>query len=253
MKRFFSFGCSFTHYIWPTWADILGKQYDYYENWGRMGVGNFYILNSLVECHLKNQITRDDVIGIMWTNIHRIDTYKNEKWISSGNVHSDLKSFKHFKPFIDTRGFYVRDLSFIYLAEQLLENIGCKYFMCSMLDIKNFFQSSINIEDSFEKIDDILPYYKNTLDKIKPSVHQIIFNYDWTSRPFQSISGHVRLDPHPSPAEHLEYLDKIFPEYLISPDTREFIKEINDKLQIGDNIENLLVKYDFKKTPPKRW
>ena len=84
-------------------------------------------------------------------------------------------------------------------------------------------------------------------------MHQIIFNYDWTSRTFQSISGHVGLDPHPSPAEHLEYLDKIFPEYSISPDTREFIKEINDKLQIGDNIENLLVKYDFKKTPPKRW
>ena len=25
-KRFFTFGCSFTCYMWPTWADIISKE-----------------------------------------------------------------------------------------------------------------------------------------------------------------------------------------------------------------------------------
>ena len=37
MTRLFTFGCSFTQYWWPTWADILGYQHDFYENWGRCG------------------------------------------------------------------------------------------------------------------------------------------------------------------------------------------------------------------------
>ena len=48
MKRLFTFGCSVTEFIWPTWADILGREFDYYENWGRVGAGNLYIFNSII-------------------------------------------------------------------------------------------------------------------------------------------------------------------------------------------------------------
>jgi len=36
MKRLFTFGCSFTHFDWPTWANLLGldNEYDLCENWG---------------------------------------------------------------------------------------------------------------------------------------------------------------------------------------------------------------------------
>ena len=31
VKRLFTFGCSFTRYYWPTWADMLGQEYDEFE------------------------------------------------------------------------------------------------------------------------------------------------------------------------------------------------------------------------------
>ena len=31
--RLFTFGCSFTQYMWPTWADILSKNFNFYESW----------------------------------------------------------------------------------------------------------------------------------------------------------------------------------------------------------------------------
>ena len=49
MKRLFAFGCSFTGYGWPTWADIIGQSFDYYENWGKSGIGNYLISSRVVE------------------------------------------------------------------------------------------------------------------------------------------------------------------------------------------------------------
>jgi len=36
-RRLFAFGCSFTQYKWPTWADILGKSFDLSYNLGKSG------------------------------------------------------------------------------------------------------------------------------------------------------------------------------------------------------------------------
>ena len=38
--RLYTFGCSMTSYFYPTWADILGQEFSYYENWGEPGAGN---------------------------------------------------------------------------------------------------------------------------------------------------------------------------------------------------------------------
>ena len=41
MKRLITFGCSFTDYSWPTWADIIALDREVeYENWAIGGGGN---------------------------------------------------------------------------------------------------------------------------------------------------------------------------------------------------------------------
>lgn len=39
MKRFFAFGCSYTSYHWPTWADYVGMspEFDEAYNFGMAG------------------------------------------------------------------------------------------------------------------------------------------------------------------------------------------------------------------------
>jgi hypothetical protein len=64
MKRLFVVGCSFTKYHWPTWADMLGKEYDHFENWGNSGLGNRAIAERLTELVVTNEITQDDTIVV---------------------------------------------------------------------------------------------------------------------------------------------------------------------------------------------
>ena len=69
--RLFTFGCSFTKYIWPTWADILGREYKEFYNYGMSGGGNLFIFDSLIEAIAKHNINKDDTVIIIWTNVTR--------------------------------------------------------------------------------------------------------------------------------------------------------------------------------------
>ena len=54
-KRLFAFGCSFTCYIYPTWADIiyqsLNEDCEFY-NCGRSGGGNLFISHRITEAKI---------------------------------------------------------------------------------------------------------------------------------------------------------------------------------------------------------
>ena len=77
--RIFAFGCSLTHYFFPTWADILIRQYEnqgyHGENWGRSGAGNQYISTRLWEANTVHRFNKDDVILLQWTSMFRSDRY----------------------------------------------------------------------------------------------------------------------------------------------------------------------------------
>ena len=76
-KRFFAFGCSYTEYEWPTWADILGRHYHNmgYEvyNFGNSGTGNVAIMHAVTKADSDYNFTDDDIICIMWTSWSRED------------------------------------------------------------------------------------------------------------------------------------------------------------------------------------
>ncbi len=78
MRRLFTFGCSFTNYKWPTWADFIATEYDYYENWGKSGAGNYHILSQLFECNQINNFTKNDTVLIMLTSFTRFDMINRE-------------------------------------------------------------------------------------------------------------------------------------------------------------------------------
>lgn len=229
MKRLFTFGCSFTQYAWPTWADILGREYDFYENWGKTGAGNVYIATSVVEASIKHKFTKNDTVMIMWTNMMREDRYldKRNTWVTPGNIYTQNTYSEDFvKHFVTIRGCYFRDLTQMYLTSKLLDSIGCKYEFMSMVDITNPDQYQ-NL-DASDKIGDLLEFYKDTVDKVKPSVHKVLFNYDWQSRPVPEAGAPIRRwDSHPLPSEHLEYLDTILPNLNISDSTRSWVNLVN--------------------------
>jgi len=89
-KRAFLFGCSFTRYIYPTWADML----EYYNpdisvfNFARSGIGNVGISYRLVEADVKYQFNNTDLIVVVWTYFNRKDLFNKGDWFTEGNIFS---------------------------------------------------------------------------------------------------------------------------------------------------------------------
>ena len=104
MSRLFTFGCSFTYWPWPTWADIIAHDLEIpYQNWGLAGLGNVAIQNRLTECDLRNNFNKDDIILVVWSSWTREDRYDVKKTVfprPSWNVTGDILH-TYDKSFID--------------------------------------------------------------------------------------------------------------------------------------------------------
>lgn len=87
MSRIFTFGCSFTQYAWPTWADIIAydKEYEYY-NYAMAGLGNAGIFHRIIEADLKHKFRDTDEIYILWSSWSREDRVIDNNWKPAGSV-----------------------------------------------------------------------------------------------------------------------------------------------------------------------
>lgn len=230
MSRLYTFGCSFTQYWrWPTWADALGQEFDHFENWGLCGAGNSYILWSLIECNQRNRLNAGDEVWIMWSNTSREDRYVDNRWVEGGNIYwttgSQLPA-EYVKKFACERGYLIRDMANIAAAKQLLEHWGCKFKFLSMVPLTKTNETiglGYNPDDRRSSDQDVRDLYQDVLSTIAPSVLELIFNGEWWSRPGGiPLDGETKRDFHPTPLEHVEYLDLVAPGVL-SDATREWM------------------------------
>jgi hypothetical protein len=237
MKRLFTFGCSFTQYWrWPTWADALGREYSHYENWGMCGAGNSLIFYSLVEAYQRNKIGPDDDVYIMWSNTSREDRYVKDRWLAAGNIYwtdGNALPLEYILNFTCERGYLIRDLATITATRHLLDQWGCKWKFMSMVPFAQTNDASElakNPKDELTDDPDVRELYKDTLALIQPSVYETIFNKNWNSRPGIPNSYDLKQrDFHPTPLEHLEYLDKTFPGIITDSSTRTYMQNWEDR------------------------
>lgn len=270
-KRFFSFGCSFTNYIWPTWADIIGQDIEIYENWGDPGGGNFFIFNSLIEANLKYKFKEGDLVVIMWTNKEREDRYSNNKWIHAYPETVEKEYGKDWvkKYFLDNRAFLIRDLAVMSAAQEILNSTRCDWanliwhslFTSSQFKdeiAKRWNQASVEeqkqikswwvdksrqiykgeiIDETFYMFDDtdVLEQYQQVFENISGV-------YDWFEH--EKISNRVapNNDRHPTPSEALMFLDWIWPENTLSVHSRKYAADWNEKIFLDQRIPYRTVK-----------
>lgn len=88
--KFLAFGCSFTDYAWPTWADIIARDQPtwHYENWGLGGGGNQAIARRVLYRCRSEPLAPDDLVIVQWSSWCREDRFQVSRWISEGNVAS---------------------------------------------------------------------------------------------------------------------------------------------------------------------
>ena len=231
MPRLFTFGCSFTQYWrWPTWANILGREYSQFENWGICGSGNAGIFYNVMECHQRRTITADDTVMIMWSNTSREDRYVGNRWIEGGNVYWGGNGLPedYIRQFACERGYLIRDLACISATQKLLDAIGCQWEMMSIVPLAKTNKDTdlgYNPGDNTD-IQDVTALYQDVLEQIQPSVFETVFHGNWNSRPgIPDANDSRRRDFHPTPIEHLEYLDQVFPGLIKQSTTRDWVVE----------------------------
>ena len=210
MKRLFTFGCSFTNYRWSTWADCLAPEFDYFENWGQSGAGNHYIFNSVMEADQRHQFGAGDTVVVCWSGINREDRYVDGRWHTPGNAHLTTNVFdkEYLKTHIDERGFLIRDLAYIKAVKTLLENCPeLSWRFLSMMEL----MARPAPDDDTSLHRDAMRLYSDVLDSILPGYDTTVFLNNWPK------SG---VDPHPSPEEHLAYLDTVLPGWVTKQETR---------------------------------
>jgi hypothetical protein len=199
MTRLFTFGCSFTNYRWSTWADCLAPEFDYFENWGQSGAGNEYIFNSVMECDQRSQFNDTDTVVVCWTTATREDRYINERWHTLGNMFTcPIYNKEYLATHIDERGLLIKTLAYIKAIKVLLESRQVRWKFLSM-----------------DRIDP-LNIYQDVINSILPSYRSVLFEDRWPDR-----NG----DPHPSPKEHLAYLDAVLPGWVTKESTRVKMRE----------------------------
>lgn len=185
MSRLFTFGCSFTLYNWPTWADLFGLEFPQAFNWGCPGIGNRGILERLFECDARMNFVPTDTIIIQWTSYLRHDymrtnTKKNLcSWKTHGSIFSrnniDVFDKNWINKFWEERVYFIHTLNAIVGAIGFLEGKGCKWAMTSMNDLcsvtnkifeENFYgeyqDPQINLP-KFWEVDTNLSFYKTKI------------------------------------------------------------------------------------------
>ena len=252
-KRFFAFGCSFTEYRWSTWADIIAYSYpnaEYY-NFGKAGGSNQIIFSRLMEADEQYGFNKDDLIIVQWTGVNRESRWKDGYWGGGGgNIYQFNTQYP--KEFVENwthpTDYLIKDLAAIKAVNAVLKASQCTYFNICMVSINNIdFFNKKNIEQS--SLQAIINGYKTIYKDIRPSFSEIVFeSKNWAAKVPRPLSMRydfstlerkevLRMDVHPTPKEHLEYVKKVLPEITLAPDVDIIAEKETEIILPGPNRE----------------
>lgn len=240
-NRLFTFGCSFTQYKWPSWADILGLNFDEFYNFGQPGSGNFFLLYQFIFANEYYKFNKNDTLIFMLSNDARVDIIKNKEWLTTGLVfHSkEILGNKFFEHYTETHA-VESSYMYVYLLKEMLKKIDCKY------EILNAFSSFYGNESDFlygnlKTISDIKYNLTNTeiesVEKFMKSINDE--SYDLIN----DLSKKTYKDGHPTVSAYLKYVKKYLSKYY-NENYDSIVKEWES--MISNNQNDNVIEYKFK-------
>lgn len=234
-KRIFTFGCSFTNGLWPTWASILlygneGK------NFGIAGGGMEQILHRIIECDRKFKLTKDDIIIVMLTTPVRWDlllTKDNKlKWSCVGQATTSVNSIYEDKLY-SVEGLIYKSLNNIILINDYLKNRELNYYLTSINNLYDDFGDYFEEYSISDNLIELIKYVKSNVPNHFQNVHSFLYGdrKDWKTNAIWKDAGH---DFHPTTMQNYNWMMSTFPNNII-----DLIKINKEKI---DEIENTISK-----------
>lgn len=233
MPRLFAFGCSYTCYKWPTWADILSLNYDDYQNWARPGAGNHFIFYSLVEAINTQSISKEDTVVIMWTSTIREDTWRKGDWELTGPVHLPASKERLGNTFInncvDPYGYDVKTLPLMDAAYRLLKSLGCEFHFLTGVQLPPL--KVDYVDPDIPATSAIVETYKEVLSVTQDCVKNVI-----------GYSLPKIKDQHPTPLQYFDYLDRL-DLWNLTDSQREYAEYWDTKVLNQEDLSGHCIPY----------
>lgn len=262
-NRVFIFGCSFTNYIWPTWANILHFETNpgtTAYNYGAAGGGNLFILCQMMAANQKHTFQQGDLILTMWSTFCREDRYIGHRWEVPGNLWTQNFYDEQFlQKYACAKGYTVRDLALISAGTDFMKNSSADAF--AFLSVPPDWDRQFNKIHDF---DNVLDLYQDLISSYPQVMYESVkdghggwvngHKYFWpdvggTSKIFQ--------DYHPNTKMYLKYLQDI--GFNISSQTQSKVEQYSNELltiahhqdirKWGEDIYKGLGNYFWKENP----
>ncbi len=241
-KRVFTYGCSVTQHIWPTWADIVlhSARISGYSvfNAGLSGIGNTGIKRSLIQTHEKYRITEEDLLLIMWTSFLREDR------ITNFHSHENPIKQRHTNrttEFRLTQSGNVLNSNF-YTDEFIRDYFNIEHYIINSISEISIVRKAFNLlfEGHFsigEGLNKAI-WKGRLLNKESPALEDMLLHDSMLPNPWYIGPTHYRddstgygpyykCDGHPVPAEALEYVINYVAPYLPFPIHKETLIWVN--------------------------
>lgn len=252
-NRLFVFGCSFTGYRWPTWADILSwKMSDAeYHNFARSGAGQLFIVSQLSQAINHHQIGPDDLVAVMWSTFYREDRYlyqrRHQNWSTPGNIYTA----QHEVPqdFIDNyvceRGMFVRDLALIDTTMRMLATSNFDSFAALSVPLHQQNYVAGLADNLVDVLQDVIELYQPLEQYLAPCLMETIcdqqlgwkIHYKYWDNDMNSEYA----DYHPSVRCYLKYLSELGVDIT---DTMEAQAESQHQQMLSITNRNQLVQHE---------
>lgn len=219
-KRLFTFGCSYTRYEWPTWANIIAMdmpEVEFY-NYGGSGLGNVAIQYLMLEADLTHNFNDDDLILVAWTGWSREDRFHRDRdgWSRGfGNV-TNPDSTNYDNNFVQTYWSYENDI---------IRNASAIIFANKQFNIT--YQAMLeNIHYEYDE--------SNASDLYGPQIESLNIQ-KWGDHP------HYTFDVHPTVLEHMNHVAQcVYPalDRTLSQSTIDYFEEYHRLLENIQSIDN---------------
>ena len=259
-KRFFVVGCSFTHWYWPTWANIIAEQNPHLEfhSFAKAGQGNTYISTLLNQLYYTHNLCETDLVGVMWSTFHRLDYYTsshsnleglvkgtdtnivknlNENWrMHSDTIHPQLEFGNKKEGYCD-RGFLIRDLAIIDNSTTVMQHAPYTAFQMYSVEPEQQLNYDITLLNTERDNNDVLETYSHLKHQMitKTSLFNEMDNkftvptVTWTPSWEPQNSSRKEDDFHPSSSINCQFLQSN--GYAVTQDTLQHCAEIDAKIQ----------------------
>lgn len=210
-------GCSFTNYVWPTYADILQA-----DRFGLSGIGNERIFYTLCHLYKTQQIHLYDAIVIQWTSPFRFDYLTKDGWTyNDGNIAYSQENrhiWKKIKEWYNEDFETAKSENYIVSSKAICEKIGIKQYHMSMTHLADYVDLA-----------DLLRDFKGRY-QIKSS--------PWSDTPF--------LDGHPDVPSHIQIAEKVAENIgtSIDPIMIEKCNKFHKKIVKGMDFVDIEKHYD---------